>query len=60
LRLFHNNYSLHKQRGKIALLKLPVAINVENISTLYKYQLNQNYNIENEAIFFYFCINKIV
>ena len=60
LRLFHNNYSLREQRGKIVLLKLPVAINVENISTLYKYQLNQNYNIENEAIFSYFCINKIV
>ena len=41
------------------MLKLPVAINVENISTLYKYQLNQNYNIENEAIFSYFCIKKL-
>ena len=41
------------------MLKLPVAINVENISTLYKYQLNQNYNIENEAIFSYFCCSKL-
>ena len=47
------------KRGKIVLLKLPVAINVEKyFSTLYKYQLNQNYNIENEAIFSYFVLTK--